>query len=138
MNEWLDAARLQDEAQALYRTLFDRPAPPVLVERFLPVSQTLNARVSAADVAAYYRALAAEEDLEALEFAARFTHRLPLLTRKLQAMVVLAETLPENQSVYINSHSSWLGGVWAAGWATVRSVWLAGKGWRLLRGGRYA
>ena len=67
------------------------------MQRFLPVIERLNAAASPAELAEYYRAVEAGADLEALELAGRLTGRLPLLTRKVQAMVALAETLPENQ-----------------------------------------
>lgn len=126
-----------NEVHALYRTLFGHPAPELIVRRFLPLSAQLEAQSNPAEVAAYRRALASSANLEALEYAARLTGRLPLLTRKLVALVALAETLPENQSAYVNTCSFWPLGVAASGWAALRSVVLAVQGLYLLRGGRY-
>ena len=123
------------EADILYRTLFGRPAPELIVQRFAAFSEQLDQRSSAAELSAYRRALAHGGNLEALEYAARLTGRLPLLTRKLQAMTALAETLPENQSAYINTHSSWAQGAAALAWAGLRTVGLAAQGlWELRRG----
>jgi len=127
-----------NEAHVLYRTLFGRPAPEPVVQRFLPLSARLEAQSSPDERAAYRRALASGANLEALEYAARLTGRLPLLTRKLVALAALAETMPENQSAYVNTCSSWPLGVAASGWAVLRSMALAVRGLRLLRGGRYA
>ena len=79
----------------------------------------------------YYRALLACADLEALELAARYTRKLPLLTRKFRLMAYLAETLPENQDFFINERSSFLaafGAAWPGGLRTVckmlKALWL--------------
>jgi hypothetical protein len=125
------------EAQAIYRALFGRDAPSILMERFLPVIERLNAAASPAELAAYYRAVEAQSDLEALELAGRLTGRLPLLTRKVQAMVAIAETLPENQPLYVNQRSSFAAGMAAMAWAAAHTARQAAKGLWLLRGGAH-
>jgi hypothetical protein len=125
------------EARVLYRALFGRAAPSILVQRFLPVIDRLNAAASAAELAEYYRAIEAGADLEALELAGRLTGRLPLLTRKMQAMVALAETLPQNQRFYVNQRSSFVAGAAAMAWAAAHTARQAVRGWRLLRGGAH-
>lgn len=122
------------EARALYRALFGRAAPSILVQRFLPVIEPLNATASAAELAGYYRAIESGADLEALELAGRLTGRLPLLTRKLQAMAALAETQPQNQRFYVNQRSSFVAGAAAMVWAAAHTARQAVRGWRLLRG----
>jgi len=126
----------EPEAQAIYRALFGRAIPPILVQRFLPVVERLNAAASPAELVEYYRAVEAGADLEALEMAGRLTGRLPLLTRKMQAMVALAETLPENQSFYVNQRTSFVAGAAAMVWAAVHTARQAAKGLWLLRGGQ--
>lgn len=123
-----------NEAQRIYHTLFNRPVPPLVAQRFAAASERLDAAVPPAELAAYRAALASGADLEALELAARYTHRLPLLTRKLGLMAYLAETLPENQSLFINERSNWVGAIVALGAATLRTVWKMAKGLFLLRG----
>ncbi len=125
------------ETNAIYRALFGRDAPPIVAQRFLPVVERLNAAASPAELHAYYRAIETRCDLEALELAGRLTGRLPLLTRKLQAMVALAETLPENQPVYVNQRSSLVAGAAAMAWAATHTARQAAKGLWLLRGGVY-
>lgn len=126
-----------DEARAIYQMLFDRAIPPILMQRFLPVIERLNAAASPAELTAYYRAVETRADLEALELAGRLTGRLPLLTRKVQAMVALAETLPENQPLYVNQRSSFLAGAAAMAWAAAHSARQGIKGLWLLRGGAH-
>ncbi len=125
------------EARAIYRSLFGRAIPPILVQRFLPVVERLNAGASPAELAQYYDAIETGADLEALELAGRLTGRLPLLTRKVQAMVALAETLPENQRFYVNQRSSFLTGMASMAWAAAHTARQAAKGLWLLRGGTH-
>ena len=125
------------EARAIYRALFGRAIPPILMQRFLPVVEQLNADASPAELSAYYRAVETQADLEALELTGRLTGRLPLLTRKLQAMVALAETLPENQPLYVNQRSSFVAGAAAMAWAAAHTARQAVTGLWLLRGGRH-
>lgn len=99
--------------------------------------ERLNAAASPAELADYYRAIETQADLEALELAGRLTGRLPLLTRKMQALVTLAETLPENQPLYVNRRSSFLAGAAAMAWAAAHSVRQGVKGLWLLRGGAH-
>lgn len=125
------------ESRSIYQVLFHREIPPILLQRFLPVIERLNATASPADLAQYYRAVEAGADLEALELAGRLTGRLPLLTRKVQAMVALAETLPDNQPFYVNQRSSFLTGAAAMAWAAAHTARQAAKGLWLLRGGAH-
>lgn len=116
------------EADRIYRALFDSDAPQVIRHRFAQPSAVLNARSVSRDVQRYYHAVEHVRDLEALEVAARVTGRLPLICEKFRVMVYLAETLPENQSHFVNEHDSrWLG-LWSILRGGVRT------GWKLARG----
>lgn len=127
----------ETEARAIYRSLFSFATPPIIMQRFLPVVERLNASAGPAELAEYYGAIETGSDLEALELAGRLTGRLSLLTRKVQAMVVLAETLPENQHFYVNQRSSFAGGAGAMAWAAAHTARQAAKGLWLLRGGSH-
>jgi hypothetical protein len=127
-----------DEAQRIYYTLFRREIPPVVAERFAQASARLEASLPPRDVAAYHRAVASGADLEALELAARYTRKLPLLTRKLGLMAYLAETQPENQPLFINERSSYIAGFVRLGVAALHTVWKMVKGLWLLRQVRHA
>jgi hypothetical protein len=107
------------------------------VQRYLPVVERLNADASPAELAQYYRAVETGGDLEALELAGRLTGRLTLLTRKMQAMVALDETLPENQHFYVNQRSSFFAGAAAMAWAAAHTARQAARGLWLLRGGTH-
>jgi hypothetical protein len=120
------------ESQRIYQTLFNRPVPPLIAERFAVASVRLDASVSADELARYRRAVSSGLDLEALELAGRYMGRLPLLTRKFRLMAYLAETLPENQALFISHHDNLPGAFICVGLVTVRTVWLMAKGLTLL------
>lgn len=124
------------EAQRIYVTLFNRPVPPLVAERFAAASQRLEAAAAPADLRAYRRAVEAPVDLEALELAARWTRRLPLLTRKFQLMAFLAETLPENQDIFISRRDNPAPAFAQIAVLSLRTGWLMAKGLLLVR--RYA
>lgn len=121
------------EAERVYRTLFDRPIPPIVANRFAAGSARLEARVSHDELARYRAAVASDLDLEALELAARYTGRLPLLTRKFRLMAYLAETVPENQGLFINHRDNLPRAFVRVAVMTLRTAWLMAKGLTLLR-----
>lgn len=93
----------------------------------------LDANTSTAELRAYKAALDAGADLEALELAARWTKRLPLLTRKFQLMAFLAETLPGNQSLFINHRDNFPAALLRIAALSLRTGWLMAKGLLLVR-----
>lgn len=132
-----DQRRLKIEAAKIYRSIFGGAIPPVLQERFVRAAVRLHQDVSPGELEHYYRIVDSHQDLEALEYASRLTGRLPLLTRKVRAMVYLAETLPDHQDFYVNQRSSLLAGLWQLAWGSAWSLWKALKGFLMLRFGRY-
>ena len=121
------------EAQRIYLALFDRPVPPLVAERFAAASVRLDAGASPAELRAYREAVGSSVDLEALELAARWTRRLPLLTRKFQLMAFLAETLPENQALFVSRRDNQLLAFAQVAAASFRTSWLMVKGLTLVR-----
>jgi len=90
---------LISEADRIYETIFDRKAPKPIKKYFEAISEKIEARFSVDEVIECIQKI---HDLEALELAARYTKKIPVLTEKFKIMVYLAETLPENYSVFIN------------------------------------
>lgn len=121
------------ESERIYHTLFGRRIPPVVAQRFAEGSARLEAHVAPVELAQYRAAVASDLDLEALELAARYTRRLPLLTRKFRLMAYLAETVPENQGLFISHRDNLPGAFLSVGFMTVRTAWLMVKGFGLLR-----
>jgi hypothetical protein len=126
-------SRREQEGRRIYRALFRRDIPSILLERYLIAAERMDAELDAQELDAHYHAVEAQNDLEALEFAARLTGRLPLLRRKFQAMVYLAETLPDHQVFFVNRRSNWLGGIVTLGSSAFVSVVQGIKGLLALR-----
>jgi hypothetical protein len=123
----------ETEARKIYAAIFGREIPPLVLDRYVIASKRLNQSVSQAEMDSYYRAMMACPDLEALELAARYTRRFPLLSRKLRLMAYLAETLPENQAFFINERSSFIGGMARSAAGVFRTVYKMLKGLWLVR-----
>jgi hypothetical protein len=113
---------ISNEPQRIYAAIFGGAVPPIVAERYLAAAAILEQHAAPQEIAGCDRAVAGGFDLEALELAARYTKRLPLLTRKMQLMAYLAETVPVNQDLFINRRASWLLGFLAAAGATLRTV----------------
>lgn len=122
------------EARKIYAALFGREIPPVVEARFVSASERLNHTLEPRELDRYYRFVAACDDLEAVEVAGRYTHRLKLLSRKLCLMTYLAETQPEAQGRFVNENSSLCAGLWQSVSGTLRTILKLLKGLWLLRG----
>lgn len=120
------------EAVDIYRVLFKREIPGTIKARFLEASRQVDATRSAAEVAAYYAALARINDLEALEVASRYTGKLPLLPLKFRLMVFLAETIPENHDLFVNERPAMLQAFLSLGLGLLRTIYKFAKGYLLL------
>ena len=123
----------ETEARKIYAAIFGREIPSLVLDRFVVASKRLNQSVPQAEMDSYYRAMIACADLEALELAARYTRRFPLLSRKFRLMAYLAETLPENQAFFINERSSFLSGMARSATGGFRTVYKMLKGLWLVR-----
>lgn len=121
------------EAEKIYRAIFGKTIPPRIAERFTRACELYSPDFSSSDTAESQRMAARHKDLEALEMAARWTKRLPVLVWKFQVMVRLGETLPENRSLLINSSDRRLRSLFGLCAAGLRSVWKLSKGLILLR-----
>jgi len=123
----------ETEARKIYAAIFGGEIPPIVLDRFVVASKRLNKSVRQAEMDSYYRAMLACNDLEALELAARYTRRFPLLSRKFRLMAYLAETLPENQAFFVNERSSFIGGAARSAAGAFRTVGKMLKGLWLVR-----
>jgi hypothetical protein len=127
-------SRRDQEGRRIYQALFRRSMPPILFERYLTAAERLDASLDASQLSAYYAAIESRDDLEALEFAARLTGRLPLLSRKFQAMAYLAETLPDHQVFFVSQRSNRLMALASLASNGVQAVVLGVKGLAAVRG----
>lgn len=93
------------EAEKIYYAIFKKQIPAFIKNHFENISKTIDNNYSEKDVRKYHQYLVKVYDIESLELAARYFKRLPILTEKFKVMVYLAETLPENQSIFVNEDS---------------------------------
>ncbi len=75
----------ETEARKIYAAIFGGEIPPIVLDRFVIASKRLNKSVPQAEMDSYYRAMMACDDLEALELAARYTRRFPLVEPQVSA-----------------------------------------------------
>jgi hypothetical protein len=127
---------LPGEPQRIYTAIFNRPIPPIVEAHFLAACERLQRDVPPAELDACHRAVSAAADLEALEVAARYARKLPLLTRKFRLMAFLAETLPENQPFFIQQKNGLAGALWLGATGSLRTAFKLAKGLWLLRQAR--
>lgn len=120
-------------ADKIYRTLFNKSVPPVIRERFVRAWELYSPGFSDADRAVAARAVETVKDLEALEMAARWAKRLPLLVWEYKVMVHLGETLPENRSMMVNTRNRKIYALLSLAGSGLRSTWKLAKGYVLLR-----
>ena len=121
------------EAEKIYRAIFKRNIPLSLEEKFSHISPSLSAQFSSAQQEQYSQALAHVADLEALELAGRMRRRLPLLVHSFQIMVHLAETLPENQDIFVRRKANRISAFLAICRGAFRTLFKLIKGLVLLR-----
>jgi hypothetical protein len=128
----------ETEARKIYAAIFGREIPPLVLDRYVIASKRLNQSVPQPEMDSYYRAMMACGDLEALELAARYTRKYPLLSRKFRLMAYLAETMPENQTFFINERSSFAGGMARSAAGGFRTVYKMLKGLWFVRRAAHA
>lgn len=91
-----------NEAERIYCSIFSNKIPEVIQHRFNEISQTIDNNYCDNEVRKYYELIPKVHDLEALELAARYCRKLPILTEKFKIMIYLSETIPGNYDLFIN------------------------------------
>lgn len=95
--------KAKDEAERIYRAIFRAPMPPEIRERYDRALSTLFSVSPREEDGTLSGSVLYTDDLEALELAARRQNKRPRLIARFQLMVHLAETIPANQPIFINS-----------------------------------
>jgi len=111
-----------NEADRIYEAIFDTKAPESIIKHFKAISGKIEDRFSEDEIEDYYKYIQKVQDIEALELAARYTKKLPVITEKFKIMVYLAETLPDNYKVFVNEKP----GFFAAALLLTASIFRAG------------
>ncbi len=122
-----------EEAEKIYHSLFKEKIPLILNQRFQEATEKIIANNSNDYLSKSDSALGRIKDLEALEMAARFKRRLPSLSLKFRIMVFLAETLPQNQRIFVNAKDNSFKAWASLLFSGIRSVFKFFKGIYLLR-----
>jgi hypothetical protein len=123
----------RDEAERIYRAIFRAPIPSDVRDRYCRATKTLFSGFSPEEEQAFAELLREVSDLEALEIAARQRNKIPQLVHRFQLMVHLAENLPANQRVFVNSFDRRISGFFSLGFGGVRTLYKFMKGYFLLR-----
>lgn len=132
MQDQKDEERYAAEGRRIYLSLLGRNCPDCLLTRYAEAVKRLHQRRSEEEIRIHQGVMDRVGDWEALEMAARWSGRLPILVDKFRIMVLLAETLPENYRDFISVRTRRLWGWAALAVAGVRSVWKLLKGYALL------
>jgi hypothetical protein len=123
----------RDEAEKIYHAIFRKPIPSEIRDRYYLASSTLFSGLSPEDDQAFVKLFRSVPDLEALEVAARLRNKIPGLVSRFQLMVHLAENLPANQSIFINSSDRRIPGNFSVVFGGIRTLYKFVKGCFLLR-----
>lgn len=123
----------QGEAERIYHAIFRKPIPSQVKDRYYRASDILFSGFSPEENQILKKALRDVSDLEALEIAARRKNKMPLLVSRFQLIVHLAESLPANQSVFVNSSDRRISSYISLVFGGVRTLYKCFKGRFLLR-----
>jgi hypothetical protein len=123
----------QDEADRIYRAIFRKSISPKVRDRYHRAVDLVPSDFSLEENRAFAEVLRTVSDLEALELAARRQNKMPLLIARFRLMVHLAESLPANQHVFINSSGRRMSGYISLAFGSARTLCKHLKGRFLLR-----
>ncbi|MEN8223135.1 MAG: hypothetical protein ABFR36_07725 [Acidobacteriota bacterium] len=90
------------EAEKIYRSVFKKDIPEIVLERFNKISERIEEGVPPGEIEKYHKITGNITDLAAAEYASRILKKNPLLIKKFQTMIYLGECLPENYDLFIN------------------------------------
>ena len=122
-----------NEAEKIYSALFGRPIPDVLIERYNGAIAELAPSWDKDELSASTEIIKRVNDIEAVEYAARFFNKYPVLRSKLEILIRLNETLPDQRSLYLSKKDNVLYALLILGCSGVRSFWKLVKGIVLLK-----
>ncbi len=122
----------KSEAEKIYEAIFGTKVPQSIQRHFDTLSRRINSLFSKEEIEKYNECILKIHDLEALELAARYFKKLPLLTVKFKIILYLAETIPENYTKYINEKDNFFMGSLLLVFSLVRTSYKFVKGLYLL------
>jgi|Deesub1362A_J573_1020465.scaffolds.fasta_scaffold05432_3 hypothetical protein len=122
----------ESEAERIYKTFFGTKVPESIQKQFNTISGKIDSLFNSEEIRKYNKSILQIHDLEALELAARYFKKLPILTLKFKVMLYLAETLPVNYSKFINEKDGPFIGCLLLFYSLLRSAFKFMKGTCLL------
>jgi hypothetical protein len=127
----LVADELAAEARYLHAALFRRPPAATVVERYIQAHRLLFADHAASPLVS--RIVEERLDAEAIEYALRLRASGRQLTRKLQILCYLAESLSAYQDEFVNRKNRRSVALFTLAGSGLRSAWKRVKGELLVR-----
>ena len=128
-----DEAFADRTARRVYRALFAEQPPASVIERFREPFTSLCGDATPTEVSSLRAAIDRVNNLSALEIAARYTHRVPLLVAAFRLMVYIAEAEPSNQHFFVKRRRDVAGAVASLCLGAVQTAWNLLLGLVLLR-----
>jgi hypothetical protein len=99
MTETNDTANLIQEAEYFYQKIFAAPVPRPILEKYIAANRKKMPRPDER----IRNLVLKKADIEAVEMAWRFKSPRNVLTKKIHILIYLAETTPENFSLFFNT-----------------------------------
>ncbi len=90
------------EAEKIYRSVFKKDIPDIVLERFIKISDRIEKGSQPEEIEKLRKITGNISDLAAAEYASRILGKNSLLIKKFQTMIYLGECLPENYDLFIN------------------------------------
>lgn len=111
-----------NDAEKIYSALFGKKIPDNIHRHFINISKEIDSNFPRDEVIKYYELVRKTDDLEALELAARYLRKIPVLTEKFKIMVYLGETIPDNYHIFINENPARFRGYVEMIFSVIRTV----------------
>lgn len=123
----------RDEAERIYRAIFKAPIPSEIRERYHQAIHILFPGPMQKEDQVLAELLRTVSDLEALELAARRRNKMHPLVFRFRLMVHLAENIPANQRIFVNSSGRRIHSYISLVLGSIRTLYKFLKGSFLLR-----
>lgn len=121
------------EAEKIYYAIFKKKIPDFVEKQYQTIVYRIEKNHSNDIINECSKYLENVKDLEALEIAARYMGKIPLLCEKFRAMIYISETIPENYNCFFNEKNSLFKGYIVMVFATLHTIRKVIKGLFLLR-----
>lgn len=115
------------EANYLHSHLFAKPAPFEISRLYVDVHDHYFRKETAIEREIFKKMWSSNLPLEPLEFVCR--RRCPIITRKVGAMIYLAEAFSGYEEYFCAPRRSFVGTLATMTWSVMRTPWVWARGW---------